>query len=515
MKLRIIIILFTLSVLSPLKAQVKIYIWQEIEPGWKNHSMEYWNAVKGYGKHVPGEMAGLISEYHDLAGKKLELALKERMLVSSLPGVPVITSNPGKELLADNDLFLDLQCRLVEVTDRYPNYRIRKLGVQPVLVYSLVMYNSRAEIVARKEIIDSVDFRTAILPQVRGLSEHRRDIETVRLAYFESFSGSAPDRIIAWMSEMAGKEQERNVASDPGKFREVLGLVFDKRKLQYPEDYRNIRFDAGTSITENKVQGFSSDVPGNPLTESTAELNRLISGSTYHALLIGINDYRDPGLNDLTEPLDDARRFYNTLTGRYTFSEENINFLVNPTREQLVQAFDRLAGVVGEEDNLLIFYAGHGLWDEQLNKGFWIPSDASPTNRSNWFSNSDLRDYIGGIKAKHILLISDACFSGGIFKTREVFSLAAPATIELYKLPSRKAMTSGAMTTVPDKSVFLEYLLKRLDENQNPFLSAEQLFASFKIAVINNSTTRQIPQFGEIRETGDEGGDFLFILKDH
>jgi len=90
----------------------------------------------------------------------------------------------------------------------------------------------------------------------------------------------------------------------------------------------------------------------------------------------------------------------------------------------------------------------------------------------------------------------------------------APKDIqELYKLPSRKAMTSGAMKEVPDKSVFIEYLVKRLDQNTDKFLPAEQLFSSFKAAVINNSPNGQVPQFGEIRETGDEGGDFIFIKK--
>ena len=201
------------------------------------------------------------------------------------------------------------------------------------------------------------------------------------------------------------------------------------------------------------------------------------------------------------------------LSNNYTFDEENITQLANPTRNDIIQELDKLAYQLSDRDNLIIFYAGHGLWDEQLNKGFWIPSDAYTSNRANWFSNSDLRDYIGGIKAKHTLLISDACFGGGIFKTRQAFADITPAIIELYKLPSRKAMTSGAMTTVPDKSVFIEYLIKRLKENTESVLSSEQLFASFKIAVINNSSTNQVPQFGEIRETGDEGGDFLFIKR--
>ena len=72
-------------------------------------------------------------------------------------------------------------------------------------------------------------------------------------------------------------------------------------------------------------------------------------------------------------------------------------------------------------------------------------------------------------------------------------------------------MTSGTLTEVPDRSVFIEYFIKRLIDNRNKYLSSEQLFIKSKDAVINNSPLRQIPQFGEIRETGDEGGDFIFV----
>ena len=83
----------------------------------------------------------------------------------------------------------------------------------------------------------------------------------------------------------------------------------------------------------------------------------------------------------------------------------------------------------------------------------------------------------------------------------------------LYKMPSRRAMTSGTMTTVPDKSVFLEYLCKRLKDNNEKFLSSQYLFDSFRAAVINNSNV--VPQDGVIAETGDEGGDFIFILREN
>ena len=72
-------------------------------------------------------------------------------------------------------------------------------------------------------------------------------------------------------------------------------------------------------------------------------------------------------------------------------------------------------------------------------------------------------------------------------------------------------MTSGTLTEVPDRSAFVEYLVKRLESNQQKFLSSEQLFSSFRIAVINNSDV--VPQYGEIKDVGDEGGDFIFVRK--
>ncbi|MEM6526378.1 MAG: peptidase C14, partial [Bacteroidota bacterium] len=127
--------------------------------------------------------------------------------------------------------------------------------------------------------------------------------------------------------------------------------------------------------------------------------------------------------------------------------------------------------------------------------------------------NSTLRDYISGINSKHTLLVTDACFSGSIFKERAVFT-NSKAILEMYKLPSRKAMTSGALKTVPDKSVFIQYLNRNLVNNQSPLLSAEQLFQSFKVAVINNSPNGQVPQYGPIGQAGDEGGDFIFLRRD-
>lgn len=242
------------------------------------------------------------------------------------------------------------------------------------------------------------------------------------------------------------------------------------------------------------------------------ELIKALAERKYYALVIAVEDYEDQDIQDLDNPVDDATGLLQVLNTYYTFDQEYTFVLKNPDRSQIIEAFDKLETVVEERDNVLIFFAGHGIWDERLQQGFWLPSNAKMSSKAQWISNSTIRDYIGGIRSKHTLLIADACFGGSIFKERAVYN-NSKAILEMYRLPSRKAMTSGALKTVPDKSVFIRYLNKNLQTNTRPLLSAEQLFQAFKIAVINNSPNGQVPQYGPIGQAGDEGGDFIFLKK--
>lgn len=256
------------------------------------------------------------------------------------------------------------------------------------------------------------------------------------------------------------------------------------------------------AVTEN-TQGFVS-INENQITETPK----------YFALLIGVDKYQyaSSSFGNLNKPILDATALYEVLLNNYSFAKENVIFLKNPSRNDIINQFEKLAGIITPQDNLLIFFAGHGYWDERLKVGYWLPSDSRANEKSAWISNSTIRDYIAGINSKHTLLISDACFSGSIFKTRDVnSSINEWGVAKIYKLPSRKAMTSGTLTTVPDESKFMYYLIKRLKENQSKYLTSRQLFSSLETAVLNNTST--VPQFGVIQDTGDEGGDFVFIRK--
>jgi hypothetical protein len=259
-------------------------------------------------------------------------------------------------------------------------------------------------------------------------------------------------------------------------------------------------------ITSEKILYIERTIADRP-----GEEKELFSSVNYYALLISVGQYDDPAITDLDQPLNDGARLKEVLVKNYTFPEKNISWMKDPNREDLIVAFDNLGKMLTKEDNLLVFYAGHGYWDNNLEVGYWMPRDSKISNPANWFSNSTIRDYVRGIKARHILLISDACFSGGILKTRNVMAGASPGIINLYNMPSRKVMTSGTLTEVPDESVFMKYLIRQLDDNKDTYLTSEQLFSKIRMAVLNNS--QSIPQFGTIQDTGDEGGDFIFIRK--
>ncbi len=232
----------------------------------------------------------------------------------------------------------------------------------------------------------------------------------------------------------------------------------------------------------------------------------------YNALIIAEQDYTDKNLKDLSFPILDSKNLKRILNEHYTFKEEKTTLLINPTRNEIIKSLDSLLNILSEKDHLLIFYAGHGIYDSRLKQGYWLPSDADINNRGTWVSNNDIRDYIAGFDAKHILLISDACFSGSIFDfNREADINKSHIISKLLNKKARTAMTSGLDNTVPDKSVFLQYLLKSLIENEKTFIKASDLFNNLQEPVLSN--TNNIPQYGPIKNTTHEGGEFIFLKK--
>ena len=243
-----------------------------------------------------------------------------------------------------------------------------------------------------------------------------------------------------------------------------------------------------------------------------------VSVGRYFAIVIGIDNYSGDW-KPLRNAVNDAKAVAAKLSETYEF--QTIRTLINEqaTRTNILKEFEWMMANVRENDNLLIFYSGHGDYNEALQRGFWVPADATSSSISGLISNVDIQTFLSGIKSKHTFLIADACFSGDIFRGKSLtipYENSFKYYNQIYSKPSRTALTSGGIEPVMDggkdgHSVFTYYLLKSLTNNQNQFFDASQLYNDLKVAVINNSN--QTPGFSPIVNTGDEGGQFIFIKK--
>ncbi len=238
--------------------------------------------------------------------------------------------------------------------------------------------------------------------------------------------------------------------------------------------------------------------------------------SEYHLLIICNQNYTDKDWTSLKWPIHDGSRLKDVLTKRYNFKESNITVLTDPTRTQMFAVLQSFIKKLNRKDNLLIFYAGHGYYDQDMNMGYWIPSDGDHANPANWFANDELKRSIKAINTQHTLVIADACFAGTLTRGKTTSSIIDWDSVlpdnmlrTRYGLRSRKVMTSGSLEQVPDKSEFIEALVSTLQNSTLKYLTSEQLFDRIKKSISN-----QIPLFSVIPDCGNEtGGDFIFTLK--
>jgi len=238
----------------------------------------------------------------------------------------------------------------------------------------------------------------------------------------------------------------------------------------------------------------------------------------YYALIIGVDDYWG-AFEPLSNAVADAESIERMLKSKYKFDNFITLYNRQASRSNILNAFEELSNTVKETDNVFIYYSGHGEFNERQNKGYWVPVDARSKSMAELISNNDIQTALTGIPSKHTLLISDACFAGDIFRGNAIsipFEESDRYYREIHQLKSRKAITSGGIEPVMDggregHSVFAYYLLRALENNEDRFYDASQLYDRIKIPVTNNSEQR--PKFAPIKYSGDEGGQFIFIRK--
>ncbi len=234
-----------------------------------------------------------------------------------------------------------------------------------------------------------------------------------------------------------------------------------------------------------------------------------------YCLLIAVNRYHD--WLPLENPVRDAKALKQVLTNRYRMDEFIELYDENATKANILSVFSGLRETLSTDDSILIYYAGHGLYDETIDTGFWIPYDAGTDRaaRQNWIPNSQISDFITNLRAIHAFLISDSCFSGGILNLvrglheLDEFEEASQYFNKAYSRVARQVITSGAFEDVPDKSSFSKALITALKSNHRLLIDPYMLFSEIRLSV--RETT---PLIGNLKVAGHEdGASFLLFLK--
>ncbi|MGH9901721.1 MAG: caspase family protein, partial [Pyrinomonadaceae bacterium] len=173
------------------------------------------------------------------------------------------------------------------------------------------------------------------------------------------------------------------------------------------------------------------------------------AGGGYYALVIGNNAYTS--LPRLKTAEADARAVAALLKEFYGFETR---LLLNATRAQTVSALYAYRRTLGPEANLLIYYAGHGFNDREADKAYWLPVDAVRDDESTWIIADEITTGIRVIPARHVLIVSDSCYSGTL--TRGIGESLPPSNAREQFLQrmaagrSRTLMASGGDEPVAD-----------------------------------------------------------------
>ena len=240
----------------------------------------------------------------------------------------------------------------------------------------------------------------------------------------------------------------------------------------------------------------------------------------YHALVIGNEKYQY--LPTLDTGVADANAVSEVLSKKYGFS---VTTLTNATRYELLSALNELRARLTEDDNLLIYYGGHGELDRANLRGHWLPVDAEPDSDANWISSVAISDILNAMSAKHVLVVADSCYSGAMTRS-SIGNLDAGLSDDeratwlkaLVKARARTALTSGGVQPVMDggggeHSVFAKAFLDVLWENEGA-LEAQRLYREVAARVVYAAERFQVdqrPEYAPLKFAGHESGDFIFV----
>ena len=243
---------------------------------------------------------------------------------------------------------------------------------------------------------------------------------------------------------------------------------------------------------------------------------------TYHALIIGINEYSQWPRLKFAEP--DAKDIRQILVKRYGFASERVTFLsgTKATRSKILGGLRDKLESLGKDDNLLIYYAGHGQLDPLTETGYWIPVEAGLYDESGWIAFSRIKTLLtgSGVKVKSVMVLTDSCYGGALSRSGPTPGHKGPTDDNyqqyqrklnrLAQKRSRQIIASGGYEQVPDRSDFASLLKQALEENTYPMVDLEYLFFG-KVYPKLKFIGQQEPAFARLVSGPDDDGQFVLL----
>jgi hypothetical protein len=260
--------------------------------------------------------------------------------------------------------------------------------------------------------------------------------------------------------------------------------------------------------------------------ESTKKSSQKMKWGKYHALVIGNNEYADPKWTNLSNAVNDAKTVASVLEKKYGF---DTTLILNATRVQMLEAIESMRNKLTEDDNLLIYYAGHGQRDDANNRAYWVPVDSSAESSTNWIPSYQVTDHVNAMNARHVLLVVDSCYAGLMTRAGGVNAMLVGMTAEQKQQKmkdrlgrrTRMLITAGDNTEVLDggrqgnHSIFAEAFIAAL-ENNTGVLDSEGVFKIVQPYVSKHTyrINKQSVVYAPIPSARHEGGEFYFSALD-
>ena len=237
-----------------------------------------------------------------------------------------------------------------------------------------------------------------------------------------------------------------------------------------------------------------------------------------YALIIATDKYDN--WTSLVNPIFDGRSIANDLKANYGFETDVVE---NPTREELFLKLREYAErKYNPLDQLLIFIAGHGIYDNTFKEGFVVPKESMPDDpgRTSYIRHSELRSAISNNPCEHVFLVMDVCFGGTFDDTTasrnldEVYGEPSQSELIARKLQykTRKYLTSGGMEYVSDgvagkHSPFAKQFIEALETKggNDGILTLNELMTYME-------KLKTAPQYGKFG-SDKQGSEFVFVVK--